>query len=303
MRVAIDTIYNYNIINNYNYIMDNPNVSINDLFAGMKESMAKHNNNNGKNNFLMTKKSKSPCSNGLNSANDARRGRRSPTSKLPLFGSQLKTPLFSSQLKSTDSFGFKTPLFTPSLVSSSLVSSSLIGSSLIGSTSTDSTTPNNEDEDESASIPEYIPLCERRRRQAADDAIRAAHARTDCDVTKFKPFSFQKPSFQWGVKSRDATKLEECSSSILSSSILSSSNKRGKRKSNTDTEDTDTSSSTTTLNSHRMAEEEGLVSSSSIFSYSSQYPHVKKKWSKSEVESLVEFADKWITPDMKRRKT
>ena len=198
---------------------------------------------------------------------------------------------------------------------------------------TSSSSNNNNRLDDDDDVPEYVPLCELRRRREAEamTRLKAAQIREAQQAPKFKPLLFNKPSFTFG----EAEKRGSSTDSVMSASSggQQSAGSR-KRKSDSDlgregepitsycglngvltrplsgaVSLSTSAASSLPLNSmgvtaeYTVSSSSGgeLRSSSSIYSYG-MCPQYRRQWTKDEVDGLVNFAKKWITPDMKRRR-
>lgn len=188
---------------------------------------------------------------------------------------------------------------------------------------------------------EYIPLCEQRRRAEVEASIRRTLAslmpntNSNNNIGTFgstsnkfiKPLEWNKPSFTFGGSNSEGKKrktsqeedeTEAPSDSATGSSSCSSNNTHYSgldtippRSHNSAPSNITpcTSSTSMMLGGYSSTFNNGsmLPSTMSLSSNPYQLPsyntyNYKRTWTKEEVDGLVEFADKWITPDMKNKK-
>jgi len=265
--------------------MDNPSISISDLFADVRESLKKYEHKQKQQKMKQR-----------------RRPERSQptfaTADKPLFGSLLKP----SHLNKPPSYHDRSyaKLETSNDDGSDDLKVSLtesqVGPHLHSNSDSIKKPPSVISADENASssnqdctlVPEYVPLCEIRRRQAVEADLRASLRKVT--TPKVKPLSWEKPSFHLPSNTNDAKaniikRDEEPSFSI----------RPGKRK----------ECSYVGAPITNYCGLETIIPRPLPLSQSSKrdYPCYRRQWTKEEVDGLVAFADKWITPDnMKRRK-
>ena len=280
--------------------MDSPNVSINDLFADVRTSLQKYEARQKLAKQQREHKRRAKAAGG---------------------GKAIAKPLFASQL-----------LINSKENSSSHVSSKVDQEdtfSAAGRTSvhkrrvsslepSTSETKENEDSDNDAdiittmkSVPEYIPLCERRRRAEAEAALCSKSSQLikqkngmSCfgatDTPNFKPLMWNKPSFTLGGESSS----NNSTSAMVDMSSSSLSPRPGKRKAQEAEEKNDT----TPFSRDTLLDDVNTItplSRGQSMVYGRYYnPMHRRQWAKEEVDSLGDFADKWIlTPDLKKQRT
>ena len=300
-------------------VMDNPNVSINDLFASAQKSWIKYEN-----------KQQSNFANA-----DTK----------PLFGSLLKPAYLDKegQEKSKNKESKTAPDYAALLETSisDIASDALkvsmteskVGPHLHNSleftekpspstaSAIEETSSSNQD---GARIPEYVPQCEIRRREAVAASLRASFRKLNASKLydrNFKPLSWETPSFHFPSNPNVETNKSDHTKQDGESS--SSSIQLGKRKERSSAIDApitnycgletimprplgarppSAASSSLPQQQRHSNREEGINRSNSITSYN-HYPHshYRREWPKEEVDGLVAFAKKWITPDMNKR--
>mmetsp|Transcript_38427 Transcript_38427/g.69263 ORF Transcript_38427/g.69263 Transcript_38427/m.69263 type:complete len:276 (-) Transcript_38427:25-852(-) len=274
--------------------MDNPNISISDLFAGARESLEKYEQ---KQKQQQMKQRRRP----------ERTQPTFATADKPLFGSLLKPSHLNKEAQAYSKN--KTPSYHDRSYAKLETSNddgsddlkvslteSQVGPHLHSNLDSIKKPPSviSANDGESSShqdctpIPEYVPLCEIRRRQAVEADLRASLRKVT--TPKVKPLSWDKPSFHLpsnpnDAKADSAKRDEESSFSI----------QRGKRK----------ECSYVGAPITNYCGLETIIPRPLPLSQSSkrEYPHYRRQWAQEEVDGLVAFADKWITPaNMKRRK-
>ena len=288
-------------------MMDNPNVSISDLFANVRTSSKKYEARQKLAKQQRERKRQVQAAHGGKAI------------AKPLFASRLLIESSNSNIKETSPLNVSSNYQEENMFSSTRRAhvyqrrvSSLESSSF--------ETKENEascggELHKKPSVPEYIPLCERRRRAEAETILRSKSSQLtnhnngmNCsgatDMPSFKPLMWNKPSFTLVGQSPSSTPN-------VTDISYSSSPRLGKRKALL-VDDTNTnpfSRSSITSNPllgdvnaiTPMPTSSGALSSSSIGVYRRNYnPTYKHKWAKEEVDSLVDFADKWMTPDVKK---
>lgn len=263
-------------------IMDNPNVSISDLFDGVREGLEKYQKK--QKNYRPPKRSQ-------------------PTSTADdepiLFRSLLKP----AHVKSKDHPKNNIPLETSSHGAPDAVESKpLLLESQLG--------PNLK-HDFRSSKPACVPLRELRRREAVSAALRASMRKITAPQQTFKPLSWNQPSFHVTSNSdSDTTK----SGTLKRDEESSCSNQTGKRKEcNFSAYDAPAPITNyyglETIMPRPLGAPPSSSSSSTTGSgnvYGNHFPPYRRKpkWTKGEIDGLLELAQR-ITPDMnpKRRKT
>ena len=188
-----------------NITMDNPNVSISDLFANVRESLERYERKQS-----LAKQKRLARRNGHHKG-----GASDAADKKPLFGSLLNPQWNSnsrapgwdldkeasaqrclSLLKGNISHAGSTPSRSSDIVPLGTPSSSIASTyaKSIPNISVNDSIIINEEEEGKASIPEYVPLCKRQRRskRVALEKLRAVQAN---EKRKFKPLLFSKPLF------------------------------------------------------------------------------------------------------------
>jgi len=268
-------------------IMDNPNVSISDLFAGVREGLEKYQK---KQKNYRPPKSSQPTSTADNEP--------------ILFGSFLKP----AHVKSQDHSKNDIPLETSSDGAPDAVEPKpLLLESQPG--------PNLKS-DFRSSIPECVLLGELRRREVVSAALRASMRKITTPQQTFKPLSWNQPSFHVTSNSdSDTTK----SSTLKRDGESSCSNQTGKRKEYSFS----AYDAPAPIANHCGLETimprplgapplpssssgEGGITAGLSNVYGNHFPPYRRKpkWTKGEIDGLLELAQR-ITPDMnpKRRKT
>eukprot|EP00585_Thalassiosira_rotula_P003265 CAMPEP_0196136124 /NCGR_PEP_ID=MMETSP0910-20130528/4540_1 /TAXON_ID=49265 /ORGANISM="Thalassiosira rotula, Strain GSO102" /LENGTH=265 /DNA_ID=CAMNT_0041396365 /DNA_START=95 /DNA_END=892 /DNA_ORIENTATION=- len=264
--------------------MDNPNVSISDLFAGVREGLEK---------YQQKQKIYRPPkrSHSTSTADDEPISFRSllePAHVQSQDHSKNDIPIETSSDGAPDDVESK-PLLLESHLSSNLKS------------------------DVRSSKPECVPLSELRRREAVSAALRASMRKITAPQQTFKPLSWNQPSFHVASNSDSNTTK---SGTLKCDGESSCSNQTGKRKKCSFS----TCDAPAPIANYCGLETimprplgappssysgEGGVTTRSINVYGNHFPPYRRKpkWTKGEIDGLLELAQR-ITPDMnpKRRK-
>ena len=160
-----------------------------------------------------------------------------------------------------------------------------------------------------SSTPESVSTTETLRREAVAASLKAAQEKICAKRNTLKPLSWKKPSFHFPstpiLDDGNTQHAEHCAESACSSS--SCGQLVGKRKERSGAEETpsitnyqglETTMSQSLSTWPTLTYQRELSGSSSTYSFVNFHPSYQRQWTKEEIASLVEFADKWITPDM-----